>query len=67
MKMYFKDFLLLGNQVQFLMRPLFQAEHLDLASMLQKAPVQANLFKKQSAKMTLFSSHILRIEQNVIF
>lgn len=26
------------------MGPLFQAEHLDLASMLQKAPVQANLF-----------------------
>lgn len=49
-----------------MIRPLFQAEHLDLASMLQKAPVQANLFKKQSAKMTLCSSHILRIEQNEI-
>ena len=37
-----KILFLLGNQVQFMMGPLFQAEHLDLASMLQKAPVQAN-------------------------
>lgn len=40
-----------------MMGPLFQAEHLDLASMLQKAPVQANRAIRKKVDDFVFIPH----------
>ena len=50
-----------------MMGPLFQAEHLDLASMLQKVPVQANRAIRKKVNDFECASHILRIFHNMCF